>query len=69
MKVYRVVVVLFIAGLQVPVIALFEFNGNVFNTTPSQMSATAVNVGTVEVFTVIVIDAVEAHCPASGVKV
>ena len=67
-NVYVVVVVLFIAGDQVPVIALLEVVGNV-NEPPAQIAATCVNVGVVAGFTVTVIVAVDAHCPVVGVNV
>lgn len=67
-NVYVVVVVLLIAGLQVPLIPLPEVAGSV-NDPPVQIAGTCVNAGTVELFTVTVMVVVEAHCPAFGVKV
>ena len=64
-----VVAVVLIAGDQVPVIPLFEVRGSADSVSPWHIGATAVKVGTIEVLTVIVIVAVLAHCPASGVKV
>jgi hypothetical protein len=66
-----VVAKLFIAGDQVPVIALafVEDKGNGSNGAPEQIAATCVNVGVTIGFTVIVIVAVVAHVPAVGVKV
>jgi hypothetical protein len=68
-KVYSVVAVLFIAGDQVPVILLLEVVGKADKLAPEQMAATAVKVGVTFEFTVMVIVAVVAHCPPSGVKV
>jgi len=48
---------------------LLEVVGNGANVAPTQIGATAVNVGITLVFTVIVKVAVVAHCPGSGVKV
>jgi len=57
------------AGDQVPVYPLFEVVGNADKVSPLQIGLTAVNVGVVGWITVIVNEAVVAHCPASGVKV
>ncbi len=62
-------VVLFNAGVQVPVIPLLELVGKAVNVAPAQIGATAVNVGVTIGFTVMVIVAVVAHCPAFGVNV
>ncbi|MNY17254.1 hypothetical protein D3C86_1505600 [compost metagenome] len=62
------VVLLFIAGLQVPVMPLLEVVGNAASGAPAQIAGTWVNNG-VALFTTIVIVAVAAHCPAVGVKV
>ena len=43
--------------------------GNADNVAPEQIAFTAVNVGVLFGFTVIVNVAVVAHCPAVGVKV
>ncbi len=69
-KVYVVVAVLFTAGLQVPVMAgeLFELVGSV-KLPPLQIGATCVKVGVTGGFTVTVMVAVVAHCPAAGVNV
>jgi hypothetical protein len=67
-KVYEVVDVLLIGVVHDPVIPLFEVAGKV-NVPPLQIGATCVKVGVTGVFTVTVIEAVVAHCPASGVKV
>mgnify|MGYP003394261614 FL=1 len=69
-KVYVVVAVLFIAGDQVPIIAvlLVDVVGNV-KVWPEQIGAIGVNVGVVLGFTTTVIVVVVAHCPAVGVNV
>jgi len=59
---------LLIAGLHEPLIPLLEVAGSEKDS-PVQMAGTCVNAGAVAVFTVTVIVAVEAHCPAFGVKV
>jgi hypothetical protein len=48
---------------------LFEVVGNGDSVAPAQIGATAVNVGVMLGFTVIVKVVVVAHCPAVGVKV
>ena len=63
------VVVLFNAGAQVPVIPLFDVVGNAANTAPEQIDATGVNVGVIFALTVIVSVVVVAHCPTVGVNV
>ena len=63
-----VVVVLSIAGAQVPVIPLLEVVGNGDNVAPEHIGATAVNVGVILELTVMVKVVVVAHWPASGVK-
>ena len=63
------VAVLSKAGDQEPVIPLVEVVGNADKVAPEHIGATALNVGTVLVFTVIVNVPVVAHCPGSGVKV
>jgi hypothetical protein len=68
-NVYVVVAALFIAGDQVPEIPLFEIVGKALKLAPAQIGATAVNVGVMFGFTVIVRVAGVAHCPAVGVKV
>ena len=68
-KLYVVVFVLFKAGDQLPVIPSLEVVGSGVSVVPEQMGATAVNVGVISGFTVIVKVAVVAHCPAVGVKV
>ncbi len=68
MKVYVVVVVLFIAGVHVPVIPLIEVVGNV-KVPPLHIGAMALNDGVINGFTVTIILKVVAHCPAAGVKV
>jgi len=59
---------LLIAGLQAPLIPLVEVAGSV-KELPEQIPGTCVNEGVVLPFTVTVIVAVVAHCPAAGVKV
>ena len=48
---------------------LLEVVGNAVSVAPAQIGATAVNVGVILVFTVIVKVVVVAHCPAVGVNV
>jgi hypothetical protein len=60
---------LFSAGDQLPVIPFNDTVGNGDNVPPEQIGATALNVGVTLVLTVIVNDAVVAHCPAAGVNV
>ena len=60
---------MFKAGDQVPVIPLFEVVGNAARVAPEQIGATALNVGAMFGFTVIVNVVVVAHCPAVGVNV
>jgi hypothetical protein len=64
-----VVCVLFNTGDQVPVIPLVDVVGKADKVAPEQIAFTAVNVGVLFGFTVIVNVAVVAHCPAVGVKV
>jgi hypothetical protein len=68
-KVYVVVVLLSKAGDQRPVYPSSEVVGSAFNVPPGHIGATAVNVGSIFGFTVIVSVVVVAHCPAVGVKV
>ena len=63
------VVVLFIAGAQVPVIPLLDVVGSAASAAPEQIAATAVKVGVTFGLTVIVSVVVVAHWPAVGVKV
>ena len=63
------VAVLFSAGDQVPVIPLSDVVGNADNVPPEQIGATALNVGSMLLLTVIVNEAVVAHCPTVGVNV
>ena len=53
--------VLLSAGDQVPVIPSFEVVGSAFNVAPSQIGATAANVGVIFGLTVMVRVAVVAH--------
>ena len=68
MNVYVVVAVLLIAGDQIPVMLLFDVVGKV-NVPPLHIAATWVNIGVLGWFTITVIVAVVAHCPAIGVNV
>ncbi len=68
-NVYVVVVVLIIAGDQVPSIPLFDVVGNADNEAPEHIAATCVNVGVTLGFTTISIVDVLAHEPAAGVNV
>ena len=63
------VVVLSIAGDHVPVIPLLEVVGNGDKGSPLHIGFTAVKVGVVGEFTVIVMVVLVAHCPPVGVKV
>ena len=63
------VAVLFNAGDQVPVMPSLEVRGSAFNVAPSQIGATALNVGVKFGLTVMVKVVVVAHWPAVGVKV
>jgi hypothetical protein len=67
-KVYIVVDVLSKAGVHVPVIPLFEVVGNAVSVPPEQIGGTWVNIGVIFGFTVMVIVAFVAHCPAVGAK-
>ena len=61
--------VVLIAGDHAPVIPLLDVRGKADKVPPWHIGATAVKVGTMGVFTVIVMAAVLAHCPIAGVKV
>ena len=63
------VVVLFIAGDQLPFIPLVEVVGSGLSTSPLQIGATALKVGVVLLLTVIVTVVELAHCPELGVNV
>ena len=63
------VAVLSKAGAQAPVMPLLEVVGSAARVAPEQIGATAVNVGVMFGFTVMVNVVVVAHCPAVGVKV
>ena len=58
---YVVVVVLFKAGAQVPVIPLLDVVGRAVSVAPEQIGATAVNVGVIFGLTVMVNVVVVAH--------
>ena len=62
-------VVLFNTGAHVPVIPLLEVVGKADKTPPEHIGGTGVKIGVIFGFTVMVIVAVNAHCPAVGVKV
>jgi hypothetical protein len=64
-----VVAVLFKAGVHVPVMPLFDVVGRAASLAPEHIGTTAINVGVVFWFTVIVNVAVVAHSPAVGVNV
>ena len=63
------VAVLFIAGVQLPVMLLSEVLGNAGIVAPEQYGPAVANVGVIELVTTISIVVVVPHCPASGVKV
>ena len=60
---------MFNASDHVPVIPFNEVVGNADKVPPEQIGATALNVGSMLVLTVIVKEAVVAHCPTVGVNV
>jgi hypothetical protein len=60
-KVYKVVVVLLIVGLQVPVIPFVEVVGSVGAVSPEQMGATVLKVGVIGFETVTLNSCVEAQ--------
>jgi hypothetical protein len=68
-NVYVVVAVLFNTGAQVPVMPFVDVNGSTGATAPEQIGATAAKIGVMFGLTVMVMVAVVAHCPASGVNV
>ena len=68
-KVYVVVAVLLSAGDHEPVMPLFDVVGKADKVAPEHIGATALKVGVMFGFTVIVKVAVVAHWPGSGVKV
>ena len=61
--------VLYSDGDQIPDIPLFEIVGKRVNASPLQIGPTAVKVGTIFGFTVIVNVVVVAHCSVAGVNV
>ncbi len=69
MNVYVVVVVLSIAGDQVPAKPLFDVVGKALIVAPEQNWPIAENVGVIFGVMVIVKVVVVAHCPAVGVNV
>jgi hypothetical protein len=64
-----VVVVLFKAGDQTPVIPLVDVVGNGAKVAPAQIAGTAIKLGVITGLTVISIVATVAQSPAVGVKV
>ena len=60
---------MFNAGDQTPVMVLFDVVGNAASGSPEQIGATALKVGVMFGFTVMVRVVVVAHCPAAGVNV
>lgn len=62
-------VVLFMAGDQVPLIPFNEVSGSGGIAVPAQTAATGVNVGFTGALTVTVNEVVTAHAPETGVKV
>ena len=68
-KVYFVVVVLFRAGDQVPVMPLLEVVGRFAKKSPSQIGGTGVKIAIVGFTTTVISTVAVAHCPAVGVKV
>jgi hypothetical protein len=61
--------VLFNAGDHEPLMPLVEVVGNAAKVPPEQIGTTAVKVGVIFGFTVIIKVVVVAHCPTVGVKV
>ena len=60
---------MFKAGDQLPVIPFNDVVGNADKVPPEQIGATALNVGVTLLLTVIVNEAIVAHCPTVGVNV
>ena len=60
---------MFNAGDQFPVIPLSDVVGKSDNNPPEQIGTTTLNVGITLLLTVIVNEAVVAHCPTEGVNV
>ena len=58
-----------VAGLQVPVMLLFDVVGSVGAVAPEQIGAIASNVGLMFGLTVTFNVVIVAHCPAVGVNV
>lgn len=63
------VVLLTVAGSHVPAIPLVDVVGKIGANAPLQNAAMGKNVGAIIGFTIMLILAVLAHCPAFGVKV
>ena len=62
-------VLLTVAGLQVPVMPFVDVVGSVGATAPLQIGPIALKVGNTEGFTVTISEVVEAHCPIACVNV
>jgi hypothetical protein len=63
-----VVIILLIAGDQIPVIPLLEIIGKGANVAPEQIGATVVNIGRIFGLTIMVRLTGTEHCPVVGVK-
>ena len=61
-------VLLIVAGDQVPAMPLFEVLGKVGAVVPLQKAGIGVKVGVTDGLTVVITTAADAHCPALGVK-
>lgn len=68
-NVYVVVFMLSSAGDHIPVMPFVDVVGSALTASPAQMDPTGVNAGVTFELTVMVIVAVVAHCPASGINV
>jgi hypothetical protein len=68
-NVYVIVLVLFKAGDQLPVIPLLEIKDNAANVAPEHIGVTALNKGTILGLTTMIKLEGIAHCPTVGVKV
>ena len=64
-----VAIVLMVAGLQEPVMALRDVDSNASGIAPTQYGPSVVKVGTILSVTVTSMLAIVAHWPAVGVKV
>jgi pimeloyl-ACP methyl ester carboxylesterase len=68
-NIYSVVVVLFIAGDQVPVTPLVEVVGKDAKAAPEQIGAIWLKMATIGFTTIVILAGVVVHCPASGENV